>query len=357
MSTVLPTGKPGRFAAIATSLFAGAIVLTACGSDGGATLSYEDSPLMEYLSVGYDATKTDEQWQAEAEARDLQMQEAIAACMTKQGFEYTPVSNSMYFSGSDLDVEWDSKAFAEKYGYGVFTDPWGNYDQARQQESQDQWANDPNNQYRESLSPSEQAAYDAALYGDSSMQEPTIDDEGNEYYEWDWRTAGCSGEAQNETYGDEMWSNDEFQPLMERMQTIYEQVTADPRRQEIDGTWATCMADAGFPGLTSPNDATEQFYAKLNELQNAFYSSMPEPTEEQMNDPSFQWPQFTMNSPEIAAEADAEIKQATADWECRDSLKYQEQQLKIQFEYEQKFIDENKAELEAFKAAQEQRQQ
>ncbi len=358
MSAEFRTQNHGRFTMIAASLFVGAIALTACGSDGvSGKLSYEDSPLMAYTNAGYDPNQSEEDMRAEAEAQEQKVQEAIAACMTKQGFEYTPYSNAQFFFGNDLDVEWDSKEFAEKYGYGVFTDPWGNYDPERQQEAEEQYKNDPNTKYRESLSQSQQEAYDIALNGDPMANEPTIGEDGEMMYEYNWETAGCYGEAQHNVYGEDAWNNDEFQPLMDRMQTIYEQTQADPRVQELDTKWSSCMADAGFAGLATPMAANEQYYTKLNELQNAFYSSMPEPTEEQLNDPNYQWPQFDMNSPEVKAEAENEIKQATADWDCKDKLNHTSEQLKIQFEHEQKFIDENKAELEAFKAAQEQRQQ
>lgn len=357
MSTALRTQNHGRLIAIAATLCTGALVLTACGGADGGKVTYEDSPLMVYMNAGYDPNQSEAEMQAEREAEEQKVQEHIAACMTKQGFEYTPVSNTQFFSSADIDVEWGSKEFAERYGYGVFTDPWNNNDVDVQKEAEEQWKNDPNNLYRESLSESEQLAYDSALHGDPMANEPIIDEDGNEQYEWDWQTAGCYGAAQHEIYGEGVWSSDEFRPLMERMQTVYDQTQADPRVQKLDATWATCMADAGFAGLTSPRAATEQLYTKFNDLQTAFYQSIPEPTQEQMNDPNFVWPQFDMNTPEIQAEAEAEIKQATADWACKDKMNYESEQLKIQFEHEQKFIDENKQELEAFKAAQEQRQQ
>ncbi len=351
MRTSLRPPRRGVFAL--AGIAAATLMLSACGSTGGGTLTYDDSPLLEYLNVGYDPTMSDEERQAEAEQQDLQVQEVVAACMTKLGFEYTPFSNSAFFVGNELDVEWGSKEFAEKYGYGVFTDPWGNYDLEQQQQDIPE---DPNEAYAQSLSESERIAYEAALWGDPNDQAPTIDDDGNEYYEWDWSTAGCYGAAQHEVYGESIYENDEFTPLMERMNEIYLQAQTDPRTLDLANQWASCMADAGFAGLTNPNEATNELYDKMNALQDAFYATVEWPSDEEAADPNYVWPQFDMNTPEIQAEAEAEIAQAVADWGCKDKLDFEAETLKIQFEYETKFVSENKAELEAFRAAQEQQQ-
>ncbi|QJU53499.1 OmpH family outer membrane protein [Herbiconiux sp. KACC 21604] len=58
--------------------------------------------------------------------RERAVQDAVAAYMKEQGFEYVPDTASVtMYSESSLDVEWGSAEFAERYGYGISTDPFG----------------------------------------------------------------------------------------------------------------------------------------------------------------------------------------------------------------------------------------
>ena len=56
----------------------------------------------------------------------------------------------------------------------------------------------------------------------------------------------------------------------------------------------------------------------------------------------------------MKALGEREIEIALVDLDCRTKTSYTEEALKIQFDLEERFIADNKAELEAFKAAAEQ---
>src|SRR5690606_2517280 len=95
--------------------------------------------------------------------------------------------------------------------------------------------------------------------------------------EWSWEDGGCYGWASNETTeaGDDVWSSDEATAFFEALGTFQEGTQDDPRIEEADAAWATCMADAGYAGFSQQADAQSSIYDELN----AHYESQTEYTE------------------------------------------------------------------------------
>jgi hypothetical protein len=306
---------------------AAALALTGCtggdddsGSKGSESSDeYTPGPLDEYTAriYGY-SLDSDEQSmqnaQAEAERQNREVEEMVAACMSEQGFDYTPndQNGSTTFSSDDLDLEWGSMEFAEKYGYGISTDPWG---MADQEQEQPEYV-DPNADYIASMSESELEAYNAALWG-----EPTIDD--------------GSGEA-----------------LEEEINSRWEQIQADPELAKIDADWASCMADAGTPGLTTLSDAQQALYDEWNTLQ-----GWEDPEYQALMD-GWDWeakpegpPAPEIDKQALAAFTKKEIAQAVADRGCQDETDYQSRQIALDHKSQQEFVDLHKDELEAWATA------
>ena len=154
---------------------AGVLALAACSQGGGqqsGNTANEEAPmgpLDKYLSVlweGQDYT------QEHYDKIDLQREELMAECMAKEGFEYVPNANSGTTVMSDDDQEgpaWDSLEFAQQYGYGVFDWPGSSGDDEAPVD--EEIYVDPNEGYVNSLSPSEQEAYYATLYGEPQFEE------------------------------------------------------------------------------------------------------------------------------------------------------------------------------------------
>lgn len=320
--------------AAATAATAFALILTGCssGGDGGdgapvTAEEYADTPLQEYMTKlsGGDTSEAD--WAA----MNRESEEVVAACMLEQGFEYEPVDNtgtSVEMPGDDLD--YTSREYAETYGYGVATT--FEESQASAEEQSDEWV-DPNQEYVDAMSETERTAYYEALYG---VQTEYV--EGEEPPPYDWTTAGCQGKAQHEVY-DEVngaWEMPEFSDLQEQINTLYEQVQGDPVLTELQASWASCMADAGYE-----YESQMAVYDDLNERMNGVY--------EQMGDGS---DVDTALVDEIAA---YEVKVATADFDCRKELGFERKQLEVQIKVEQAFVDEHKAELDAWVEAAAQR--
>jgi hypothetical protein len=331
-----------------------ALLLAGCsGGPGSSPTSskgssdYDPGPLDVYMSqiYGYslDGDQSQDELQAESDRQQRESEEIVASCMQEQGFEYTPVENTgVYISGDDLDVEWGTKEFAEKYGYGISTDPWGTEDMPV--DDGEEYV-DPNQDYVDAMSASEQEAYWAALYGEPVTSD---DPEATEAAEWDWTTAGCQGKAQHEVY-DAGQDSEEFADLEEEMNGIWDQLSSDPRVTELDAAWASCMADAGYEGMTIQSDATTALYDEWSDIQGW---NDPDYNEQVEN---WDWeaepegpPMPTPDADEAKAFTDKEIAQAVADFTCKDKVKYDETWSAINKEIQQDFVDQHKAELDAW---------
>lgn len=306
-----------------------AVGMSGCALIPGAEpeLDPMDSPLSVYLNG--QAGMSEEEMQEHFTEQQEQIEELVAACMTDEGFEYIPVDQSqnggIIFSGD----EWkpDDREWVEQYGYGAV-----NYPGRDTPVDPDQEFVDPNQDYVMSLSESEQAAYYETLYGPQPTEEELNSDGG---YEYDPENAGCYGSAQVEVQGTDPYSAEEHKPVMEAINEFYTGVQNDPALAELNAAWSSCMADAGFSGFATQPDAQNSIYDEINE----YYESQTEPVED---------------DPELAAIGEREIELAVPDLECREQTDYRQESLRIQFELEEKFVQEHKAELEALKAALEQ---
>ena len=315
-----------RFAMPSATLLiaAVALALTGCASGGGSTAAeapdWEDSPLYKYLEPVYGVMDED---QAIANAQATE--ELIAACMAEEGFDYTPVDQSQNFSFEDDSEERGTEEWVAANGWGMVQT------QAEMEAMQAETTEfvDPNQPYVESLSPSEQEAYFATLYGAGPSEEEIADDGS---YEYSWEEAGCQGAAQHEVEGETYWQDEEFAGLMESMNSLWEDLEKQPRIVELDAAWSECMADAGHADLRVRFDAQNL----IMEEQNAYWSS-PEstgPTEE-----------------ELQALKDREIELALADFRCARQLDYDTVRFEAQVEMEEQFIADHRSELDALVAA------
>jgi hypothetical protein len=301
-----------------------AIGLAGCSLLPGAEpeLDWKDSPLNAYLNA--QAGMSEEEMNEHFLEQQQKIEEQVAACMAEQGFEYIPVDQSQYGGVSMDSGEWDpeSREWVEEYGYGAVNFP------GSEQKPEQEFV-DPNQEYVESLSESEMAAYYETLHGPQPTEEE-LDEEGG--YEYDPENAGCYGSAQLEVTGDDPYSSEEFKPLMDAMNELYSEMQNDPAVGELNAAWSSCMAEAGYSGFATQQDAQNSIYDEIN----AYYEGQTEHVED---------------DPALAEIQEREIDLALADLECRESTDYRQESLRLQFELEEQFVQEHKAELEALKAA------
>jgi hypothetical protein len=316
------TRSLSRVAPLAVILGA-TLTLSACslfpGAAGSEKLDPTKGPLSEYMSAFYG--EQDEEFYAK-QAQEIE--ELVAACMNEEGFEYIPVDQTQYSSDFDWE-ERQTKEWIAANGYGV------NLTEEQQEEQNSQYEDfeDPNSEYVESLSESEMTAYYEALWGPQPTEEE-LNEDGS--YEYNWETSGCYGVSQHEVTGDQPYDQDEFKPLFDAMNTLYQDQSKDPRMKELDAAWASCMADAGFGEFKIKADAANSIY----EQQNEFWENNPEG-----NPPSAE---------QTAEWREVELDVALADYECGEETNYTQESLKVQFELEEQFIKDHKSELDALVA-------
>ncbi|HEV7949247.1 MAG TPA: hypothetical protein VGP24_05705 [Glaciihabitans sp.] len=295
------------------------VVLAGCSSAAEAEeLDPMESPLAVYMESVYSG-----QDEVDWEKQQMEVEELVAACMSGEGFEYIPVDQSQYTTFVEEDEDRDTEEWVASNGYGMSMSP----EEIEQGNEEAENYVDPNQSYIEGLSESEQTAYYEVLYG--SQDDAEMSEDGS--YEYNWETAGCQGAAQHEIQGDDPYSEDEHKPLIDAMTTMYDDVMSNPTVAKLDAEWAACMADAGYPDFTTKQDAMNF----VNDESNALYENLEEagPTDEQ-----------------LAAVRETEIEVALADFRCAEETDYTNKTLEVQFEIEEQFVADHKAELDALLA-------
>ncbi|WP_129337253.1 hypothetical protein [Cellulomonas endophytica] len=302
-----------------------ALAVAGCSSGDGpaAEEEAEMGPISRMMQEAYG--EPDEQQMVDQQA---QVEDLVAACMAEQGFEYTPVDTSgqSFVVPEDGDVpEWGSVEFAERFGYGMTTSDELAEAQGYDPSVEEEMPVNPNDERVMAMGEGEQQAYYEALYG---VQTGTTSED--EPVEYDWTTAGCSGAAQHEVFEVEVEGTD-TQDLQTRLGEIYEDAQQDPRYRTAQQEWATCMGDEGHD-FTAPEDAQQSISDDLNAM----------------------WEASTTGEVDEAVEADLrerEIAVAVADAGCREGADLDGVLGQVTSDLEETFYAENKAEVDAWVAA------
>lgn len=328
-----------------------ALALTGCTKgDSSATANLEEGPLSTYMAALWDGEEyTQEQYDEELK----QTEELVAACMQNEGFEYVPDVNNggVVFSDDSEDEgpQWGTEEFAKEFGYGITTDPWG----GEMTGGEDDYV-DPNGDYVNSLSESEQEAYYETLYGTGPTEEQMLEMEESGNYESDWTQEGCQGAARHEISQDAdgataAYEDPEFTELFAEIENMYAAIWDPEQKSEevaaLDAKWSDCMSEQGYTEFATSDDANMQISDEVN----AIYEGVWGDGSEQITE---------SQATELQKQADAEVKKltereievATANWKCKDKIGYDKELQKLQFELEQQFVDEHKAELDALLA-------
>lgn len=349
------------------ALGVGALILAGCGdgdeSDGDTGRA---SPLAEFLGIdegratgvgGMEFTEEDRQ-------RHHEVQELIVECMSEAGFEYYPEpfwGDREDLPGVDEEQQaaWqlredDPEAFAQEWGYGITTMQDLNQVVTDPAEPAGP-ADDPNHEYRESLSPAAQEEYQKALWGDWEAVEPA--EENGELEMADpIDVGGCHTEAQQAVHGmGEL--EQEFSELWDAIAALEERVSEDPEVAEAEQAWSSCMAEAGYSGLSAVDDAREQVYERQSELfhiradpadQGDAAAQAEDGVEpEVLPSPDFAPPEIDPD--ELARVQDFEREIAVADFECQQDSELDRIQQEVRFTLEEEFIETHRDQLEAYR--------
>lgn len=321
-------------------LTAASLLLTGCslipGSGDAVPGAGElESPLQKYMAALWDASQYNQEF---FDNQQREIEQLIAECMSEQGFEYIPntQNGSVMFSTDDVDFDgpqWGTLEFAEKYGYGIVDDPYRHF--MPSPDPEDEQYVDPNAEYIESLSESEQTAFYGALYGAAPTEEESKMIEEDPDYVWEPTDSGCYGKAEEQVRGQamEFWDDPEFADIRESIETLYEDVENSPEVRDLDLKWSACMAENGFSGHQSKYSIMDPLYEEWNSMQSGLNGEYREPSEAEKNE--FQ---------------QREIELAVQDFKCSEKLDYEKRRAEIMIKIEQEFIDQNKDRLDAMLA-------
>ncbi|TFD65049.1 hypothetical protein [Cryobacterium sp. Hb1] len=315
-----------RHRSLLTAIAAAALLsLTLAGCSGekaAEKLDPAEGPLAKYMSGIYAGFDEDS-----AIAQQNEQEELVAACMSDEGFDYTPADAAQY-SGmmGDSGEEYGTEKWVAENGYGMSQSP----EQLAAQEEESEAYVDPNQDYLASLSAGEQTAYNEALNGPQPSEEEIADGSYVDSYE----AKGCYGAAFQKINGDQP-SPEDHAAVYDAMSTLYEDLQKSPAIVKLDAEWAACMADAGYATFAKKADAQESI---MNE-QNALYEDEAGTTPDEKV---------------LADLREQELALAMADFTCAEDVDYTEATTKVQFELEEQFITDHKSELDALIADSEQ---
>lgn len=369
--------SPKRSRSVKLLLVGAALALTASACGSGTSETEAGSPIAEFLGQDdfLDFEADPEGAQAQFAEEERVREEAVAACMKREGFDYLPMDSSdfSFFEAGDEELDYDSREYAVKYGFGITTE-WFSQEEVGPDlvghnysdfDAEEQMMQDPNMELVEAMDESTQEAYYEALYGaeDSfpSFDPETMTDEELEAIEDEfvYEPQGCQGEAWSE--GDSGKANKFYQDFSSELQEMYESIEDDPRIKAKESEISECVAGKGFEFTSFNEDLWSSYEDEMEQIESMiggfpgedmteeeFATMTPEQMDELFNKPR----EFTPEAKALLGELQArETSTAVAVWDCGGSFSvtgeiYQE----VVQEYERQFLADNADQLAEYKA-------
>ena len=221
-------------------MLAVSLVVAACGRSLPRLEADEPLPFEVYGLLPSPETEAE---RAQARRFEVAVDEAIAACMRLDGFEYVVApprpfeEDDPVTSGAPLD---EQRAWVERYGYGVST----RFD-------------------AESLEPEALRAYLDGGVGDDPVSALMATMTPDERIAWAEAEAACEEHALATVPPPNLPEDEQIDPTL--LQTISEVLTAaanDPRYQQADSLWEACMRRRGWE-FRSHRDAVDGVVDRL----------------------------------------------------------------------------------------------
>ncbi|WP_328333743.1 MULTISPECIES: hypothetical protein [unclassified Streptomyces] len=170
------------------------------------------------------------------------LENAIAACMKKQGFTYTPVAPedpaaSWATDGADYAL---TKKYRQKYGFGIYSgivypnDAGSSGSTAARKDS----GRTPNAAYVDTLTPEQKTAYNKAL---GAPPDPKTGEK-------NW--TGCQGEADKKVYGSAT-AQERSTRTANQNQANAQALNGDPKLVALAQSYASCLTKDGISVTTT----------------------------------------------------------------------------------------------------------
>ena len=294
-------GRVGFIAAVVVALSFGA----GCGGDDEPSAN-EGKSVDEIVGLEGD----------EIVERQKRAENLIAPCMQEQGFRYTPVDPVVQQAALTGTQKLTEEEFNEQFGYGITT----LFEQRLQASTLG-----PNQEYYNSLTDAEKAAFDLALYGtDKTATFAVALDTG----EFD-RLGGCLKEATDEVFG----GAELIQDVTVKLDELDDRILADARMIVVIENWSDCMAEAGYD-LGEPEAVDVYLENKLEGIVG--------PIEEVAAPAPGAQPEYDAALRQLQQE---EVELVGKDIECEEQH-ITEVEEEVRVEYEREFLEQNAALVE-----------
>ena len=320
-----------------------------------------DSPLAELLGFDFGAG---EDSQAQQQEMEREAGRLTAVCMREQGFEFIPPPTSAFstFGPGGDELPYFSDEWVDKYGFGITTQRFAQssvgsdlvgYDDAFFDDSSDNFPEDPNQEYLDSLSDGEREAYDTALYGTFPDFGPECPDE-----DFEFEPTGCQFEAFEEAFsqGSSVDLQAFFETFEDQLEAMEDRARSDPEVLAFADEVNSCVSEAGMT-FVDMEDLYMRFEPRLNELQpQSGFTSDPfegtgldpeEMSETELNDFFRELERLDPAQLAVLAELQAEeLSLARVVVDCGGGPLNEQVVLgQVRAKYEQQFLDENAAEI------------
>jgi len=303
--------------------------------------------------VGTVARRSDfEEIAAETDRNQAAIEDAIVACMHEQGFVYMP--RSAWLSASVLQrppgtfIPPGTREWAERFGFGHSTqDRNGRWDEEFELALNiDQEISQQDLNRIDQMSDAEQDAFWLALEGDADFIEELRDS--GSWIDPQTRAeamrVGCRNYAH---WAEVQWPDgvDEFSGIRDAVEIEFPRLVAiDPRIQQLNVEWASCMIDAGYSDWGSPLEASDYMRDEVNTATGPFDAEL------HIN---WDWENDPDGPPQVDLTAlrEREISIAVADWDCRNQVNYDARAAQIELELQRDFVNQHWLALEDWAGA------
>lgn len=198
----------------------------------------------------------------EEKDRQRKVEQAMVDCMRDKGWKYVPQDVDKMFGNTDGGVFSDQAKFREKYGYGISLQPdpgvmgGGSF-------------TDPNSDYVQTLSQSDQEKYYADLQGPPMSDPPNMGSDTVHTMPPLADRKGCQADAERKV-GARIFEDPKFDDFMSKLSSDGEN---DPRMQAAEAKWSACMKEAGFI-YTKQQNVYDELQKKLQTLEGIDPNSM-----------------------------------------------------------------------------------
>ncbi len=245
--------------------------------------------------------------------RQSRVENRIRECMRAQGFEYTPVDPFAQQQALTGKARLSEEEFIEQFGYGISTLLGRATEQA-----------DPNARIRRSLSATDGAAYDRALWGDNRGATFADAVDSGHFGE----LGGCTKEASEAIFG----GGPVLTALVTKLDELDDSILADQRMVRAEEKWSRCMAQRGFR-YGDPGDIEGDVEKRFTDI----FGVGVRPGATAPPDPGTSYDRAA-----LAELRRDEVRVATADHEC-EKQEITPVELVVRPQYEEAFRKQNRA--------------